>query len=139
MTSLGKHALTPILVVSLLGCRGSAPSSPEVADATQSGTVTVQIHTGSQFETIRIDDVQPGTTVESLMRSIDQIAVSIQGSGVTAFVDGLGDTSTSSHQGWKYQVDGEFANQGIGSTALTPPTTITWTYGDASEMADPSP
>jgi hypothetical protein len=36
--------------------------------------------------------------------------------------------------GWTFKVDGKLANQGIGSTTLTPPTTITWSYRDASEI-----
>ena len=80
--------------------------------------------------------------IGKVMGSIDQIPITMRGSGLTAFVDGIGDKSTSGSEGWTFKVDGQFANQGIGSTALSPPTTITWSYGDASDFTaqstDPS-
>lgn len=70
------------------------------------------------------------------MRSIDQVPISIRGSGQTAFVDAIGGQSTSPGKGWTFQVNGEFANQGVGSTTVTPPATIRWSFGDASETME---
>ncbi len=115
------------------GCQKTLlPPAPLPATAT--GTVTIEIESGDHTQTFQVPDVAAGTTLESLMRSIDQVPITIHGSGLTAFVDGIGGESTSSSKGWTFKVDGEFANQGIGSTTLTPPTTITWSYRDASEI-----
>ena len=114
-----------------LGCQKTLlPPAP----TTGTGTVTIEIESGDDRATFEVMDVAAGTTLESLMRSIDQVPVSIQGSGLTAFVDGIDGQSTSGSEGWTFEVDGEFANEGIGSITLTPPTTITWSYGDASEI-----
>ena len=113
------------------GTAGCRQSSPPVAPTPSSrvGTVTIEIESETANETLMIEDVADGTTVEEVMRRIDQIPVTIHGSGVTAFVDQLGETATSTDSGWTYTVDGEFANQGIGTTTISPPTTITWTFG----------
>ena len=53
--------------------------------------------------------------------------------GVLGYVSGrsaIGDRATNSTDGWTFKVDQEFANQGIGSTSLNPPTTVTWSFGD---------
>ena len=63
------------------------------------------------------------------MRSIKDVPVKVDGSGTTAFVDKIGERATDSTDGWTFKVDGEFANQGIGGTVLTPPTTVTWSFG----------
>ncbi len=120
--------------VFFLGCQKTLlPPAPTTGRGT--GTVTIEIESDDDTATFEIKDVAAGTTLESLMRSIDQVPVSIQGSGLTAFVDGIDDRSTSGSEGWTFKVDGEFANEGIGSITLTPPTTITWSYGDASDFA----
>ena len=102
--------------------------------AAESGTVTLEIQGSGSPTTIEIEDVQAGTTLEQVMRSITQIPISIRGSGVTAFVDGIGEQTASGNEGWVFRVDGVHANQGVGSTVLTPPATITWVYGDAGDL-----
>ena len=102
--------------------------------AAESGTVTLEIQRSDSAKTIEIEDVQTGTTLEQVMRSVTQIPISIRGSGVTAFVDGIGEQTSSGNEGWVFRVDGVHANQGVGSTVLTPPTTITWVYGDAGDL-----
>ena len=114
-----------------LGCQKTLlPPAP----TTGPGTVSIELESGDGRATFEVMDVAAGPTLESLMRSIYQVHVSIQGSGLTAFVDGIDGQSTSGSEGWTFEVDGEFANEGIGSITLTPPTTITWSYGDASEI-----
>ena len=114
----------------LAGSETQAGNDP----AAESGTVTLQIQGSDSAKTIEIADVQTGTTLEQVMRSITQIPISIRGSGVTAFVDGIGEQTSSGNEGWVFRVDGIHANQGVGSTVLTPPTTITWVYGDAGDL-----
>lgn len=133
MSRLPALLLIAIAFAPLIGC-GKRPQPVAAPGAT--GTVTMEIDFGDHSESIRIDGVESGTTLEAVMRSIDQLPISIRGSGVTAFVDGIGNVSTNSSEGWTFQVDGEFANQGIGSTTLSPPTTIRWSFGDASEIVE---
>lgn len=102
--------------------------------AVETGIVTLEIQGSDAPLTIEIEDVRTGTTLEEVMRSVTKIPVSIRGSGVTAFVDGIGEQASSGSEGWVFRVDGVHANQGVGSTILTPPTTITWVYGDASDL-----
>ena len=73
------------------------------------------------------------------MRSIDQVPIKMRGSGQSAFVEGIGDQSNTGSMAWTFKVDGEFANQGVGSTTLRPPVTITWSYGDAREAMEQKP
>ena len=102
--------------------------------AVESGTVKLEIRGSDPPVTIEIADVQTGTTLEQVMRSVTQIPISIRGSGVTAVVDAIGERASSGGEGWVFRVDGVHANQGVGSTVLTPPTTITWIYGDAGDL-----
>jgi hypothetical protein len=129
--------MLPLVVVVLFGCQpASTPIAPTPVAAAATGAVTITIDFGEQTETIEIPDVEQGATLESVMRSIDQVPITIHGSGVTAFVDSIGDTATGSTGGWTFRVDGELATQGIGSIVLSPPTTVTWAYSDASEIAE---
>ena len=126
------------LVVSA-GCisepKSSSPEASVKKDAAvDTGTVTLEIQGSGEPLTIEIADVSVGTSLEDLMRSVTQIPVSIRGSGVTAFVDGIGDQSASGTEGWVFRVDGVHANQGVGSTSLSPPTTVSWIYGDADDL-----
>lgn len=102
--------------------------------AVETGTVTLEIQGSGPPLTIEIEDVQTGTTLEEVMRSVTEIPISMRGSGVTAFVDGIGEQAASGSEGWVFRVDGVHANQGVGSTVLTPPATISWIYGDASDL-----
>ena len=111
-----------------VGCDRTPP--PPTADAAV-GVVTLEINSkDSAAQTVQVPDVAEGTTLESVMRMVDQIPVTVSGSGTTAFVDSIGDVKTDASQGWTFKVDGEFANQGIGQTVLHPPTTVTWSFGE---------
>ena len=133
MHRLKIHSLISLAVVLAFGCQKPPPVAVQTGTA---AAVTIEVKRGDHTDSIRIENVVTGTTLESLMRSIDDMPVTIQGSGVTAFVDRIGDMATSGSEGWTFKVDGKFANQGIGSTTLTPPTTVTWSYGDASEILE---
>ncbi len=121
----------------LVGCRDAQPSStlpsassPEMpVDPTTTGTVTVEVIEGDETKRYELTDIAAGTTVESIMRSLTEPEVTMSGSGITAFVQQIGDQSTRSNEGWVYRVDGEFATKGIGSTTVDPPVTITWSFG----------
>ena len=128
------NLVVTLLVAAIIpGCHSSAPAPPPSQSRVNSGAVVVEINHGDRTESLRIENVAEGTTVESLMRSIDKPQMTIHGSGTTAFLDSIGDKTTSSSEGWTYKIDGEFANEGIGSTTLSPPVTITWSYGDTLE------
>ncbi|WP_197455449.1 DUF4430 domain-containing protein [Stieleria neptunia] len=110
-----------------IGCGQTPP--PPAADAAV-GEVTLEIQPDDSIsETIQVPDVADGTTLEAVMRMVEQVPVSVSGSGSTAFVDSIGEVKTDAGQGWTFKVDGAFANQGIGQTVLHPPTTVTWSYG----------
>ncbi|MDG2223557.1 MAG: DUF4430 domain-containing protein [Rubripirellula sp.] len=107
--------------------------SPERAGSTGSsavtGVVTIEIVDGDETQTVELPEIEAGTTLEQIMRSITDPVISIRGSGVTAFVDQIGEQGTSGSEGWVFRVDGEFAKQGVGSTTIDPPATVTWSYG----------
>jgi hypothetical protein len=122
--------ITAVAILLLAGCSRSTdvidPPTVEVA----SGTVTIKIVGATETQSIEIPDVAQGTLLEAVMRSIKDVPIKIQGSGTTAFVDKIGDQATDSTDGWTFKIDDEFANQGIGSTSLSPPTTVTWRFRD---------
>ena len=128
--------LLPALLL-ILGCQGSTSTPPPPSSASPSsastGTVTVEFQIGESTRTIEVDDVVSGSTVESVMRSITDVPLTIHGSGQTAFVDSIDGISTSGSEGWTYKLNGEFANEGIGTTELTPPAKISWSYGGPPE------
>ena len=114
----------------------SVPSSDtqSEAGAAKTGTVTLEIKVDGKTQSVTVEDVAVGSTLESVMRSIKSVPVKMRGSGTTAFVEAIGDVATSGTDGWVYRVDGEFSSEGVGSMQLDPPTTVTWTYGEASEL-----
>ncbi|WP_442506859.1 DUF4430 domain-containing protein [Novipirellula sp. SH528] len=131
--AIGLLALMP-------GCRQSAPDTldvaagnnpDQVANSVDGETidVTVVIQANDSSREFKRTDIQSGATVEEVMRTIDEIPVTITGSGVTAFVSEIDGVSTTSTEGWKYKIDGVHAEQGIGSTELDSPATITWAFG----------
>ena len=129
-------AVLLIGIAALTGCRQSAPSPAPTAASAETdatGTVTFQFTEGEEVTTFDVENVPDGATLESVMRGIDQLPISIRGSGVTAFVDQIGDTATSGSEGWTYEIDGEFATRGIGETTLSPPTRVEWKFGEMSE------
>jgi hypothetical protein len=121
---------TAVLLLLLLGCSRSNPVADRPAADAATGIVTIEITGESETQTIEIPDVATGTTLEEAMRSIKEVPIKLSGSGTTAFVVAIGDRATNSTDGWTFKVDQKFANQGIGSTSLNPPTTITWSFGD---------
>ncbi len=117
----------------LVGC-DRVSNQPAVTDqvapvnsgANHSGVVTLQIDLGNTVRRIMVNDVADGTTLESVMRSIDSLDVKITGSGTTAFVHQINGRSASGSQGWTFTVDGQRASKGAGTTKLHPPTTVKW-------------
>ena len=91
--------------------------------------ITIEIVEGGTEKTLELSGIEAGTSLEQIMRSITDPVISIRGSGITAFVDQIGETKTSGREGWVFRVDGEFATQGVGSTTIDPPATITWSFG----------
>jgi hypothetical protein len=124
---------TALLLIGCIGC-GSAPPPPAV-DAARA-TVTLEFNLGDEVKTIDVPDVADGTTLETVLRGVDEIAITLHGSGNTAFVQAIGDTATDASQGWTYKVDGQWSATGVGTTVLHPPTTVSWAFGDW-EQASP--
>ncbi|TWT81867.1 hypothetical protein CA13_33210 [Planctomycetes bacterium CA13] len=128
---MNKTHFIVLLSVSFLiaGCNRATvePSAEEIT--TEAGTVTVVIQSSEGERQTEVDNVLPGATVESVMRSIEEVPITINGSGVTAFVSKMDGVETESTKGWTYMVNDEYVNKGIGSVMLVPPATVTWTYG----------
>lgn len=129
-----------LLICLATGCSGSATDAPPVEEtasaepANAAGTVTVEIVDGGNEKRLELPDIEAGTSLEQIMRSITDPVISIRGTGVTAFVDQIGETKTSGSEGWVFRVDGEFATQGVGSTTIDPPATITWSFGGMEQQ-----
>ncbi|EMI15377.1 hypothetical protein RMSM_07706 [Rhodopirellula maiorica SM1] len=135
--AIGLIAMTLLIA----GCGKTATDTPEPAtintaevagsDVAQGDTieVTVVIQGNDEKQTFTRTDIPTGATVEQVMRSIDEVPVTITGSGMTAFVSEIDGVSTTSSEGWKYKVDGVHADKGIGSTKLDAASTITWAFG----------
>lgn len=114
--------------LAIAGC-STAPVPPAADAAVGIVTILFQLDDGS-VNTIEVMGVAEGTTLESVMASVDQVPIEMSGSGTTAFVQSIGGITTDASQGWTFIVDGEFANQGIGQTVLHPPTTVQWSFGE---------
>lgn len=122
-----KKTVSAAILLVALGCSRSAPVA-ESPPAT--GSVTIEITGDGEPKSIEILEVVSGTTLETVMRSVSDVPIKISGSGTNAFVDKIGERATNRTDGWTFKVDGKHANQGIGRTVLTPPTTVTWSFGD---------
>ena len=97
------------------------------------GTVTIEVVEDSEtnvVEILEVHDVPQGSTVEHVMRSVEKFQVEITGSGQTAFVRSINNKSSDAVQGWTFKVDDEFATRGIGVYELSPPTKVTWNFGE---------
>jgi hypothetical protein len=117
-----------VFALMLAGCSAATvPVDPNVA----TGTVTVEVAIDDDVKVWSIDDVAAGATLEDVLRSTDDFPIEISGSGTTAFVNSIAGKSTSASEGWTYTIDGERAPAGIGSTTITPPTTVRWTFSGA--------
>ena len=80
-----------------------------------------------------VEDVEPGSTLESVLRKATELEMVITGASETAFVHQIAGVETGFREGWTYEVDGEFAKVGIGQYELQPPTVVRWTYGTMKE------
>ncbi|MEM6469463.1 MAG: DUF4430 domain-containing protein [Planctomycetota bacterium] len=121
-----------LILLVVLGCGSSSTVAPDV-DAEAASKETGDVHLVFRFpeaDAIEVDvsDVETGATLESVMRRLD-LPIEMSGSGTTAFVQSINGKSMDSNKGWTFTVDGEFASQGIGSTTLTPPTEVIWSFG----------
>ncbi|QDV62799.1 hypothetical protein Mal65_19350 [Crateriforma conspicua] len=119
------------------GCRDATVTSPATTDdvAVSTGPVTVEVISDDSNQTVTIDDVAEGTTLEDVMRQVESLDVGVTGSGEMAFVDSMLGQATGTEGGWTFKVDGEFSKLGIGSVKLSPPTTVTWAYSDWPDAA----
>ncbi len=128
------NALTFIAVILMIapGC-GREKTERVVRQSslsTNTGTVKVVIQANGSHTDFTVDGVEHGATVESVMRKIDSLDITITGTGLTAFVSEIDGLATSPVEGWLYEIDGEHASKGIGSTTINPPATVTWKFGE---------
>ncbi|TWU19340.1 DUF4430 domain-containing protein [Allorhodopirellula heiligendammensis] len=161
--SRSAHAIRSVVIMSsciamllACGCRVESPpqstttpssaSQDTDADSGSSKTelVTLEIYkpsTGSGENSTKSEVAEftesfaatSGTTLEEIMRKMEQPKIVITGSGATAFVQSIDGVATNSSRGWTFTVDDEFANVGIGSLKLTPPQTIRWRFTTLEE------
>lgn len=142
------------LAILISGCRVESPTQvtppsqstaaePSSSDA-KAETVTLEIfkpeaegdadksktNAADFTETI---DVTSGTTLEDVMRQLDQPEIVITGSGMTAFVQSIDGVASDSSRAWTFTIDDEFSNVGIGSAKLTPQQTIRWRFTTLQE------
>jgi hypothetical protein len=120
-------AMLVVVAAVLVGC---STDVAEPASEAAIGTATVEIVQDGETQTFLVEGVAEGETVESVMRKVDGVEISISGSGNLAFLEQIGDQATESGEGWTYTIDGQRVERGIGATKVTVPTTITWTYGE---------
>lgn len=138
---IGPLALTVSLWVT--GCSSStAPIDRSSATDVPRGTVTVVIHFDDQTVERAIEDVPAGTTVAQVMNEITDPPVVMTGSGSLTFVKSIGELGIAGGKGWTFSVDGQRANQGVGSYRLTPPARVEWTHSSQpvpASTAEPTP
>jgi len=129
-------------LVGSLGCGRSAPPPPASVPEAAGGTIAVVFSFGDERpEIVREVAVDQPRTVEAVMRKIDAPAIELSGSGTTAFVRSIEGLETTAGRGWLYEVDGQWAERGIGQTTVSPGSEIRWRYGEfatAAPSADPS-
>ena len=127
-----------VLTVSLwvTGCSSStAPIDRSGATDVPSGTVTVVIDMGDQTIEREIEAVPAGTTVAQVMAEITDPPVEMTGSGSMTFVNSIGELGIAGGKGWTFSVDGQRANQGVGSYVLSPPARVEWTHSSQRQPA----
>lgn len=138
--------LLAVAAISVPGCSRDPANTPAAGETPASGSpgaterqvgpVTVEIVRDGQTRTVTLDSIRHGTTVEEVMRSIDEFPVEIRGSGTTAFVDSIDGVATGSETGWTYQIDGESVHEGVGGKRLAPPATIRWSFGGWEDLPE---
>ena len=118
---------------SMLMINNGCNRSPTTIDA-EVGTVTIEIRKADSARVIEVENAATGSTLEQVMRSIDEVPMDIRGRGLTAFVNEIDGLATSQSEGWTYRIDDEYVGEGIGSVTLTPPTKVVWQFGAWEEM-----
>ena len=100
-----------------------------MGDPATTGTVKIEVELNDQIHSLTMEGVASGTSLETVLRSVEEPKFIISGRDTTAFVKQIGDQSTGASEGWTFRIDGEFSNRGIGTAMLHPPATVTWKYG----------
>lgn len=125
-------ALTVVVsLITCAGCSSNTQDAPGVNAVTgPSGTVTLSFDSGNGPPVIvDVPGIADATTLESVMRRVDEVDVELSGSGSTAFVHSINGVATRADEGWTFKIDGQHANQGVGMTELHPPTRVEWRFG----------
>jgi len=119
----GSMAALCMLLGFAVGC------SPEADRSVVTGTVRIEIESGDELQIVTMENVSSGTTLETVLRAVQQPQFTIRGRGKTAFVNKIGDQATSRDEGWTFRIDGQWSSEGIGSVKLEPPATVHWAFG----------
>lgn len=133
--SLGRIGWLSLGLIWVGACTGTSPTPPASDIASEPGPVTVVIEMGDQQVEKVFEAVRPGTTIAELMSGIEEPPVRITGSGKMAFVESIGELDTSQGLGWTFQVDGQWADRGIGAFTVQPPVEVRWTHGSFDRAA----
>jgi len=128
------------LAVLASGCgrseRADDWATPHAGDL-PTGTAVIEFVMPDERVIRRSVPVTPGSTLEKVLRQIESPEIEITGSEVTAFVQSIGGMPTGSDRGWTFTVDGEFAQEGIGSTPISPGQTVVWKFTTFEEAVAP--
>ena len=130
------------LLIFHVGCQPAVEpppaQDPDAGETAESGPVTIRFEwpENEPATTQVVEDVSAGTLLETVLRDLPEPEMEITGEGQTALVQSIGGIGISGERGWTFQINGNFATRGIGSTRLTPPTTITWRYTTFEEASE---
>lgn len=117
---------------------GVTTSSPDAA-ADAITRVRINFGDGSQWQ---FDTAGTFETVADLMRQVAAHPrapkIVMTGEGTTAFIASIGGLDSSSGKGWTYYVNGQWADEGIGSEEIAPGDRIDWAYGSWDEASPPT-
>jgi hypothetical protein len=119
-----------------VGCGRAEPPVPANAPEGAGGTIEVVFTFDDKRPAIAQEvTVDQPLSVEAVMRKLDEPAIELSGSGTTAFVRSIEGLETVAGRGWLYEVDGQWAERGIGQTTVAPGSEIRWRYGEFASAA----
>ncbi len=112
------------------GCDSEDASSTPVS--LLSVDVVIQIPDGPK-RTSKVDRLPTDATVGDVMQRLaasDAFAdIELSGSGERMFIPAIGEHRTSGGEGWMYELNGQWAKQGIGTQRISDGDIILWKYG----------
>ena len=121
-----------VLFAFAVGCGGGAEKA-----STETIHVAVEIEFGEGEEDVRAElSLDGSVTVADAINQINAVNFEIKGSGSMMFVESIDDVATSAGEGWTYTINGEWANEGIGTKRLSDGDVVRWTFGTFTELSN---